>query len=90
VRKRRETTPKVRRNASERAFVEQAIMQGWKVTKRGWPDFICFRDGQVRVVEVKSRAGRVINRKQSAIIDTLKSFGMPCYRWDPEAGYRKA
>jgi hypothetical protein len=40
-------------NRAELLFVEWAEKQGWQVTKRGWPDFICRRGAELMCVEVE-------------------------------------
>ena len=74
------------RNGPERAFEELARAQSWNVSKRGWPDFICFdSDGRLFVVEVKprlrSRVGKfkMLKREQMRALDALKALGIPCY-----------
>ena len=45
-----------RANETERIFETHAKVKGWEVSKKGWPDFICFGPkGQVIVVECKPR-----------------------------------
>ena len=45
-----------RANETERVFETHAKVKGWEVSKKGWPDFICFGPkGQVIVVECKPR-----------------------------------
>ena len=76
---------RIRRNKPERQFEETFAAKGWTVTKRGWPDFICSRDGQFMVVEVKRSASQGVFR-QRKVIDILKAHGVPCYRYDPAQG----
>lgn len=61
---------------------------GWTLTKRGWPDFFCVNDaGEVCVVEVKPNAGIRLKNDQAAIMKYLKSLGVKCYKWTPDAGF---
>jgi hypothetical protein len=64
-------------------------LQGWHVTKRGWPDFACFEteSGQFAVVECKRSATSPLTQAQSAIMDALGAAGIPCYRYDPVDGF---
>ena len=67
------------RNNAERDFVELATQNGWSVTKRGWPDFICFGpDREVIAVEVKP-SGKNLTRYQVAAMEALSAAGIRCY-----------
>jgi hypothetical protein len=62
---------------------------GWEVQKVGWPDFICYgQGGKIILVEVKPRAGSYgrLNSNQERVLKALAAYGVPCFRWDPEAG----
>ena len=78
-------TRRPRKNEPERQFEQNFTAQGWTVTKRGWPDFICSKNGQIMVVEVKRSARQGVLR-QRKVIDILKAHGVPCYRYDPIQG----
>ncbi len=71
----------------EADFAAWAIAEGWKVTKRGWPDFICRRSGEVMAVEVKGGNDGLSSPQHAAICD-LRALGMPTYVWTPETGLR--
>lgn len=62
------------RNTAEEAVRETLIRQGFRVTKRGWPDFFAIREGDkdtsVLLVEVK-RSPRVPSAAQRMVLDTL-------------------
>lgn len=48
-------------NPVEREVADKLIADGWEVMKRGWPDFLAYKDGKVRFVEVKpARQGKRI------------------------------
>lgn len=74
-----------RRNEHERALDELAERNGWRATKRGWPDFLCFNrsTGEIIAVEVKPRipSGRMkaLRADQAACMDFLKSKGIRCF-----------
>lgn len=74
------------RNKAEAMFYDAMTKGGWTVTKRGWPDFFCLKDGDICVVEVKPRETTPIKPNQRFIMEKLKEHGIPCYRWDPEIG----
>jgi len=80
---------RVRRNEVERKFEELAESNGWKPTKRGWPDFLCFKDGQVIAVECKPRTKKsgelkLLKRDQVRTMEILISAGIKCYVSDGE------
>ena len=78
-------------NITEKAFADLAASRGWEVTKRGWPDFLCFGpDGKVIAVEVKPRTkdGRRLKQlktEQRRVLDALSQLGVPCFVSDGES-----
>src|ERR1039457_2550031 len=44
---------RVNSNKTEEKFSVRAVAKGWSVTKRGWPDYLCWRGDEVMCVEVK-------------------------------------
>jgi len=79
--------PKERKNKAEAAFEQRMQSQGWTVTKRGWPDFICYKNGEVCLVEVKGH-GRRLKANQRQVMHLLMSYGVPCYHYDERMGLR--
>lgn len=75
-------------NNAERRFVEMALSEGWKVTKRGWPDFICFRGNEVCVVEVKPHSSSEPRPSQSRILELLRAHGISALVWSPSGGFK--
>ena len=77
-------------NTPERLFEELAKLKGWTVTKRGWPDFLCFTEtGEMIAVEVKPRMKRrsgfkVLKREQAKTMDILTAHGISCFVSDGE------
>lgn len=72
---------------AEESFAFWAESNGWAVTKRGWPDLLCYRDHQFMVVEVK--AGRDgLRPDQVEALRALHRCGVPTYVWTPESGLR--
>jgi hypothetical protein len=45
-------------NLWERAACERLWDEGWKVYRRGWPDFVATRGGEIRFIEVKKPKSR--------------------------------
>lgn len=69
------------RNDAERKFEELAQLKGWQTSKRGWPDFACFKDGEFIAVEVKPRGTDNLSKYQYAVMAALAEYGVPCYYW---------
>jgi hypothetical protein len=77
------------KNASEGAFWDAAQATGWTVSKRGWPDFICWKDEQLMVVEVKRHRGYRLKRHQTKVMIELAKRGIACYQWTPDGGFQR-
>lgn len=76
-------------NKPEDAFRELAGQMGWRVTKRGWPDFFCeTEDGEFAAVEVKPKRTHLLKFEQFVVMKVLESFGIKCYRYTPVAALR--
>jgi len=76
-------------NKAERAFWEFARENGWQAVKRGWPDFACFKNGSLVLVEVKPKRATPLKEEQEQIISALAKHGIECYRWSPDSGMVK-
>lgn len=70
----------------ERQFAEKMLAEGWDVTKRGWPDFICRRNGEMMAVEVKGPHDGLTSYQYETIRD-LRAAGIPTYVWGPSEGF---
>jgi Holliday junction resolvase len=77
------------RNSAEAACFDAMREAGWTVTKRGWPDFFCVKDGEICVVEVKPRGSTPMKKNQNLVMEKLKEHGITCYRYDPDDGLTK-
>ncbi len=73
-------------NAHEAMLYDIMVKAGWHITKRGWPDFLCRKEGRLVAVEVKSKRTHKLKEEQKAVMLLLKSQGIECYRWTP-AGF---
>ena len=83
------TARRPRANGPEAAFEQLALRRGWRPTKRGWPDFLCFGPkGEVIAVEVKPQrekhadgesAFRSLRADQVACMTQLTTAGIKCY-----------
>jgi hypothetical protein len=71
----------------EQRFQFWAETQGWKPTKRGWPDFFVPELEGGACVEVKQPDGR-LTVEQRARMEFFTAHGIPCYRWDAVYGLR--
>lgn len=58
--------------------------QGYKVFKRGWPDFLAVRGDEVRLIEVKPPRGR-LKPIQQEVADVLEKAGLYVETWNSEA-----
>jgi hypothetical protein len=76
-------------NEAERQFKLWAEGNGWEITKRGWPDFICFQDGRAMFVEVKRNKRISLKKSQRTIISILSEAGCDCFKWTPDGGLTK-
>ena len=80
---------KTYRNAAEQAFAQFAREQGWSVSKRGWPDFFCWADGRIALVEVKRHKNYRLRTGQYRLMKALSERGVPVFRWSPDEGLRE-
>lgn len=65
-------------NKHEDAFASMAHVLGWEVSKRGWPDFICWDGDEAIFVEVKPK-GRWLRESQHRLLHFFASKGIPCF-----------
>ena len=72
----------------EAAFAEWATGNGWDVTKRGWPDFICRRDGALMAVEVKG-GNDDLSPEQIDTLNDLSAAGLPTYVYHYGLGLKR-
>ncbi len=72
----------------ERHCYDWLKTEGWSVTRRGWPDFIAVKDGQVMFIEVKPHAVSKLKTSQIEIMEVLVKAGLECYRYSPDIGLR--
>lgn len=77
------------KNEAEGELYDLMIEQGWKVTKRGWPDFFCWTDERFILVEVKREKGVALKAYQEMVMASLAELGVECYRYSPDVGFEK-
>jgi len=64
-------------NVYEREVIDRLRDEGFRVQKRGWPDLIAWRDGEIRLVEVKPcRRCRKLTPAQQTVADVLETAGL--------------
>ena len=74
-------------NRAELDFIREATNNGWEVTKRGWPDFSCFKGRKLILVEVKKARTQHLKREQYRLMQALAKIGVSCFRWAPDTGF---
>lgn len=65
-------------NRHENDLYNLASGLGWEVTKRGWPDFICWDGDNMILVEVKP-PGHLLNQSQWRVMLALSRLGAKCF-----------
>ena len=73
------------RNEAERMFFDLATQKGWTVTKKGYPDFICYKGGLMMLVEVKKKGTHRLKYAQHRFMNEMKIRGLKCYKWSPNS-----
>ena len=74
-------------NKAEAEFFSSMESEGWELTKKGWPDFACFKDGKLVLIEVKPKRSHRLKYWQHQIMFELVKHGIRCYRWSPDGGF---
>ena len=73
-------------NKAEGQCWELLCSEGYLVDKRGWPDFIAFKDGEAIVVEVKPDNWTQLEEQQQRVMEFLTTKGIKAFVWTPETG----
>ena len=77
------------KNQAEGKCFDLLSTNGWKVTKRGWPDFFCVKNGEVCAVEVKPSKHCPLKKNQLVIMGLLSANGIKCFLWSPDGGFEE-
>lgn len=72
------------KNAAEIAVCDHLEAEGYTVLKNGWPDFLAYRDGEVRFIEVKPHSGRRLSPRQQTMASALRPLGVTVEMMTPE------
>lgn len=72
------------KNQAEAEFYDFIKARGWEFTRRGAPDFFCFKDGQILLVEIKPKKDGYLRPEQLQVMHYLAQYGVPCYFWSPD------
>ena len=75
------------KNKTERLFKDLAEANGWEVTKKGYPDFICYRDSDIVLVEVKKPPNLKLSQEQAKFMDGIRKYGIKGKVWNPSDGF---
>ena len=78
---------RIPKNEAERRCYLKLQKEGWVISKRGWPDFFCMRDGKIIVVEVKRSNQKYLRAHQYEVMQALSGFGVECFLWTPANGF---
>lgn len=74
------------KNKTEKLFRDLAEANGWEVTKRGYPDFICYKDNDFVFVEVKSK-DYPLTPEQEKFKSCMIRHGIKFITWRPTEGF---
>lgn len=81
----KETKPP--KNKAESELFDLMKKEGWELTKKGWPDFACFRADEFILVEVKPKRSHALKQWQRRLMLELSKRDVLCYRWSPDGGF---
>lgn len=77
------------KNEAEGVCFDKLRDKGWEVTKKGYPDFFCSKDGEICFVEVKPRNSATMTSGQIFFMDAMHKLGIPCYKFTLNKGFQK-
>jgi len=75
------------KNKAESELFNLMESNGWELSKKGWPDFACFKDGKLVLIEVKPKRSHRLKSWQHKILLELVKHDIKCYRWSPDGGF---
>ncbi len=72
-------------NEPEILVAEHLIADGYRLLKRGWPDFLAVRGDDVRFIEVKPHAWRRLKPTQQDVANILyRRYGIVVEKLSPD------
>jgi len=77
------------KNVAEQQLYDGLIAKGWEVTRKGMPDFACYKNGELVLIEVKPRRSERLKRDQYRLLTALAGHGVRCFRWAPDVGFQQ-
>lgn len=77
------------KNKAELELWNKLECDGWFISKKGWPDFACFKNGDFMAIEGKPKSTHNLKRAQQRTMNALKWSGVKCLRWSPDGGFEK-
>jgi len=69
------------KNKAEACFYDVMVKRGWKLTKKAWPDFFCYKENKLILVEVKRKHSHRLKYMQRKLMEALADYGVECYRF---------
>jgi len=80
--------PKIPVNKWEAQLFDILTGNGWKIYRKGWPDFACVKkDGEFCLIEIKPKRSHRLKAAQYELMLVLAAHGVKCYRWSPDGGF---
>ncbi|KKN76941.1 hypothetical protein LCGC14_0365930 [marine sediment metagenome] len=70
--------------ATEQAFADKMVAEGWEVYHNGFPDFLCKKGDEVILVEVKSSSKEIPRESQYQILRALDGSTPTAFVWSPD------
>ena len=74
------------KNYAEGKCYDELEKEGWRLTKKGQPDFFCEKDEEICVVEVKQHSFHLLKRDKHVIITALMECSIRCYKHSLDSG----
>jgi len=67
-------------NPREARAAEQLRKEGYEIIRRGWPDLLAYKDGKLRLIEIKDPQGR-LKSHQFRAAELLSTLGVDVEIW---------
>ena len=63
-------------NKAEVRIAQKLEAEGYRVIKKGWPDFVAVKNGNIRFIEVKRSRNQTLKKHQQEMREILQAFGI--------------